>query len=181
MALVNKKMAFECIRDGELIATAEVTWSCVSEASYARLRGSRHATFPTDSSESLPDPVRPQLVGRTRDIDVVIAPTAMDGAWRLRADRRHPVMFEHTVDHVPGMVAMEAARQAALVVVGQPCALPLAGKFTFDRYIELDEPCVIFVNRQRRVPDSGANMVDFTAVQGGHTVATAEILLVADE
>ncbi len=90
-----------------------------------------------------PAPVGPHLVGRHLEADVVLAPSAVDNLWLLRADTDHPVMFDHPVDHVPGMMAMEAARQAALLAAGDPHAVPVSGTFVFDHYIELDELCVV--------------------------------------
>lgn len=168
-------MVFECFRDGELIGGARVPWSCISPQSYARLRGSSLASAGRPAS-ALPAPVAPHLVGRVREIDVMLAPTGVPGAWTLRIDRRHPVHFDHPVDHVPGMAFMEAARQAALALTARPHALPLAGSFTFDRYIELDEPCVITARRQ----SPGSDVIEVFGDQSGNRVASGSLTLSAE-
>ncbi|WP_260845011.1 AfsA-related hotdog domain-containing protein [Streptomyces sp. SLBN-31] len=50
--------------------------------------------------------------------DVVLSPLGQPHRWQLRVDTRHPVLFDHIVDHVPGMLLIEAARQAATATLG---------------------------------------------------------------
>jgi hypothetical protein len=73
----------------------------------------------------------------------VLSPVLGANTWQLRVDQSHAVLFDHPVDHVPGMVLMEAARQAALLTVGEPDALPVRCHFTFDKYVELDAPTIV--------------------------------------
>ncbi|WP_285504160.1 ScbA/BarX family gamma-butyrolactone biosynthesis protein [Actinokineospora sp. NBRC 105648] len=141
-AQARRMMRFSCHRDGELVATAAVQWSCLSDGSYRRVRGDR-ITCGQTPTEPAAGPVPPRSVGRVRAEDVVLTPTPVDRAWSLRVDTRHPVMFDHPTDHVPGMVAVEAARQAAMLTMGTPDALPVAARFGFHRFIEYDEPCVV--------------------------------------
>jgi 2-oxo-3-(phosphooxy)propyl 3-oxoalkanoate synthase len=128
-----------CYRDGYQVGSGSASWQCVSAVVYARLRGDHRNPVP------LPPPVAvdPHLVGRCLTDDVVLAPSETDNQWRVRVDTSHPVMFDHKVDHVPGMVAVEAARQAALLATGTANGVPVRGRFIFDQFIELDEPCVV--------------------------------------
>lgn len=119
------------------VASAYFAASWTSEAVYRRLRGGRTAT--TDAVP-LPQPgPLPALVGRTVPADVVLARPDRPGRWQLRVDTAHPVFFDHPLDHVPGMLLLEAAGQAARVVGGGRCA-PVSFHATFDRYAELDQP-----------------------------------------
>ncbi|MGQ0840940.1 ScbA/BarX family gamma-butyrolactone biosynthesis protein [Actinokineospora sp.] len=136
----NVRFEFECYRDGRQIGSASTVWRRVSPAVYRKVRGSRVSATPHDAPQ-LP-PVEPALVGRDRCEDVVIAETG-PGVWALRFDPDHPVLFDHPVDHVPGMLLLEAARQAAVRMVGHPHALPVGLDFRFARYIEFDAPCLI--------------------------------------
>jgi len=131
----------ELFRAGARVGTGRVAWRCVSAATYGRVRGDKAGNTAVTGNQ--PAPVGPHLVGRHLEADVVLAPSAVDNLWLLRADTDHPVMFDHPVDHVPGMMAMEAARQAALLAAGDPHAVPVSGTFVFDHYIELDELCVV--------------------------------------
>lgn len=69
-----------------------------------------------------PDPVDPARVGRRSPRNVVVGGAAhRDGELRcaLIAATAHPSFFDHPLDHVPGMLMLEAARQAALLYVGE--------------------------------------------------------------
>ncbi|MFF8732844.1 AfsA-related hotdog domain-containing protein [Streptomyces sp. NPDC015171] len=48
----------------------------------------------------------------------MLAATERAGRWQLRIEQDHPVLFGHPVDHAPGMLLLEALRQAAH---GSPC------------------------------------------------------------
>lgn len=127
-------------RDGQPAATATATLACVSPAVYRRLRATTtdHPTPPPP----LTHPTPPHHVGRTTPTDVVLSPHPQPGHWQLRADTRHPILFDHPVDHVPGMVLLEAARQATTALLQTP-TLPTTLTSQFTRYTELHTPCTI--------------------------------------
>ncbi|KUN32874.1 hypothetical protein AQJ30_36270 [Streptomyces longwoodensis] len=128
-------------RDGHIAATGAATFNCTSPAVYRRLRAAR--TGPgAPTPLPLTSPLAPQDVGRLSPTDVVLSPTSTPDCWQLRADTRHPVLFDHPVDHIPGMVLLEAARQATTAHLNRPC-LPTAIHSHFTRYAELDTPCHI--------------------------------------
>ncbi|GAA2607640.1 ScbA/BarX family gamma-butyrolactone biosynthesis protein [Streptomyces sp. NPDC006349] len=136
---------FEAVihRDGEVAGTGAATFTCASPAVYRRVRS---ASIGDRVPAALPltSPSAPQDVGRLSPTDVVLSPVPMPDCWQLRVDTRHPVLFDHPVDHVPGMVLLEAARQAAVAFLGHPgIPVGLTGEFT--RYAELDAPCLISV------------------------------------
>jgi len=170
--LAGMRLEYGVYRDMQRVGCGEIGFRVISAASYERLRGERFGR--TDVPVTMPDPVPPGPVGRTLDTDVVLAATAADNVWLLRVDQHHPVMFDHPNDHVPGMVAMEAARQAALSMTGCADAVPVSGTFEFARYIELDEPCTV-----RAKPREGADRpaVEVVLEQSGRTVATAVLEL----
>ncbi|NEB77132.1 hypothetical protein G3I40_18180 [Streptomyces sp. SID14478] len=139
-------MRYEVVirRDGQVAATGGAGFTCMPPKVYRRVRGGRLA----ESVHALPltAPTAPQAVGRLSPQDVVLSATSQEDRWQLRVDTRHPILFEHPVDHVPGMTLLEAARQAAVSIVG-PHSLPVAFASEFMRYIELDEPCFIEARR----------------------------------
>ncbi|MFF6829487.1 ScbA/BarX family gamma-butyrolactone biosynthesis protein [Streptomyces longwoodensis] len=128
-------------RDGHTAATGAASFNCTSPAVYQRLRAARIG-HSAPAPLPLTSPLAPQDVGRLSPTDVVLSPTPQPDHWQLRADTRHPVLFDHPVDHIPGMVLLEAARQATTAHLGQPC-LPTAIHSHFTRYAELDTPCLI--------------------------------------
>ncbi|WP_327726238.1 hypothetical protein OG250_46490 [Streptomyces sp. NBC_00487] len=147
-------------RDGQPLATGSASYSCASPTVYQRLR-TPHTPPTTHPRLPLTAPVAPQTVGRTSPTDVVLTPLTTPHHWQLRLDTRHPVLFDHPVDHVPGMVLIEAARQATATVLPHPL-LPLSLTSTFHRYAELHTPCII---KATPTPNPGPNPGPHTPVQ----------------
>ncbi|MCY0920588.1 ScbA/BarX family gamma-butyrolactone biosynthesis protein [Streptomyces sp. NPDC059999] len=161
--------------DGVPLATAGAAFSCTSPAVHRRLRGDR----PTSTDRVPGRPIDPALVGRTAPTHVVLTedPTAeRDHQWELRVDSTHPIFFDHPVDHVPGMVLLEAARQAAHASTGLPDALVISLDSTFARYAELDRPCRI-VAHPGLVDAAGHILVQVCGFQDDQTVFAADLVL----
>lgn len=158
-------------RDGEVAATGSATFTCTSPAVYDRLRAPRvgDAVVPIP----LTSPTAPQEVGRLSPTDVVLSPTPAPDRWQLRVDTGHPVLFDHPVDHVPGMVLLEAARQAAAAFLGRPC-LPVGLTSEFTRYAELNAPCLIEACRLPSEAAGGQSLL-VTARQDGAVVFTSVV------
>ena len=175
--IAGMTLEFGCFRNNRRVGSGSVTWRCITSATYARVRGDHIDATPMP--EKQPAPVAPQLVGRYQECDVVLAPSAMDNLWLVRVDTDHPVMFDHPVDHVPGMMAIEAARQAALLVMGTPKGVPLKGRFSFAHYVELDEPCVIAASATPVAASSGSSDVRVKFEQSGQTVIVGDLEMLA--
>lgn len=120
------------------------------EAARSHVRGRTPA--PRSDTHVAPDAgpeVAPHLVGRTDPRNVVLGDARTDGRGgataRLRVPADHPSMFDHPLDHVPGMVLMEAARQLALFTANDRRGslsrqAVTAFSATFTTYVELDAP-----------------------------------------
>ncbi|MGW0905767.1 ScbA/BarX family gamma-butyrolactone biosynthesis protein [Streptomyces sp. NPDC002853] len=168
------------IRHAErIIATGGASFTTTSPEAYRRLRAARleSSTGPVIPGAS----VLPQLVARTSPFDVVLAPAEQAGRWQLRVNAAHPVLFDHYVDHVPGMVLLEAARQAAHAIGSQDRpVLPVTLDSTFHRYAEFDSPCWVdaeIIDGDATSPD--ACTVRVTGRQDGETVFTTTVGLTA--
>ncbi|GAA2987983.1 gamma-butyrolactone biosynthesis protein ScbA [Streptomyces drozdowiczii] len=159
-SLGSMRVDFVLRRDGATLATCGSRISCTSAAAYQRLRGHRAGAAPGPLPPALP----PRAAGRARERDVVLAPAVRPGRWPLRLDTGHPTLFGRPNDHVPGILLLEAARQAATATV--PGFLPVSVRSDFLRYVELDVPCWI---EATTVPAGG---VLVRAVQDGGTVFT---------
>ncbi|MFI9612249.1 ScbA/BarX family gamma-butyrolactone biosynthesis protein [Streptomyces sp. NPDC052023] len=131
------RYAAEVLLDGARVATARVAFTCVAEAVYRRLRAGR--TPATVTVPPAPPGLPPRVVGRALPGDVVLAPTEREDRWRLRIDTAHPVFFDHPLDHAPGMLLLESARQAAWARTPGG-GTPSSFRSVFHRYAELDEP-----------------------------------------
>ncbi|MFD7433217.1 ScbA/BarX family gamma-butyrolactone biosynthesis protein [Streptomyces sp. NPDC059861] len=151
----------EVLLDGARVATARVAFTCVAASVYDRLRGGR---TPATVAVPAPPPGLPaQAVGRALPADVVLAPSEREDRWRLRIDTAHPVFFDHPLDHVPGMLLLESARQAVWAVTPGG-GTPASFRSVFHRYAELDEPVWI------EVLDRGGTDNRIVATQGELTV-----------
>ncbi|MEU5088539.1 ScbA/BarX family gamma-butyrolactone biosynthesis protein [Streptomyces sp. NPDC021356] len=162
----------------------------VADTVYAKLRDRPAGTAPTSDAYRAPEVaglVEPARVGRSRPENVVLldAVRGEDGvAARLRVDGGHASLFDHPQDHVPGMVLMEAGRQAALLSAGEftgedPARWALSGlRASFGAYAELDEPLTVRAGRPRRREAGGGETVPVAFEQGGRNVAEAFFSLV---
>ncbi|MFI5618081.1 ScbA/BarX family gamma-butyrolactone biosynthesis protein [Streptomyces sp. NPDC051567] len=156
--------------ENHVIATGEVGYSVASPAVYRRLRADRVNQRPTPSLP--PGPLQPAQVGRFSPFDVVLAAAPQTGTtatWQLRYDTRHPVLFDHPGDHIPGMVLLEAARQAALALTPAPAVLPAEVSSTYRRYAEFGSPLWIRAER------TGPATVEVTGTQEGEQVFAARV------
>lgn len=150
---------------GEVLARGGGRIRCVSPEGYRRLRGDRDTVDGAGSIPLLPA-VAPREVGRTREDDVVLAPTEHRDGWQLRVDPRHRTLFGRSNDHVPGILLLEAARQAAQAATPDRAFLPVSLSADFLEYVELDRPCLVGAER---VPsgDPSRDRVRVRAVQDG--------------
>jgi hypothetical protein len=142
------RFEFVCMRDGEQFGRVSYRWSCLSPGAYAGMRGEYKNAVPAVSGASFP--VRSESVGRHDMVDVMLARSSDGNGWRLRVDPQHPELFDHLTDHVPGNALIEAVRQAALLVAGQPNALPVAADIDFHHYVEFGQPSVVRAEKQDR-------------------------------
>ncbi|MFF1834956.1 ScbA/BarX family gamma-butyrolactone biosynthesis protein [Streptomyces sp. NPDC058231] len=159
-------------RSGRRIAAGGGRISCTSARVYERLRGDRRSVI--GAPLPLLPSVAPHEAGRTSERDVVLSPTPRRNVWKLRLDTGHPTLFARPNDHVPGILLLEAARQAANVLDVRHAFLPTAMDNAFLRYVELDRPCLI---EARTVPsgDRSTTRVQVRATQDGEPVFTSTL------
>ncbi|MFE4911928.1 ScbA/BarX family gamma-butyrolactone biosynthesis protein [Streptomyces sp. NPDC056652] len=124
------------LADGALFALAGGGARFLEPEQYNTVRAGR-AGAAAPSAARADAPARPDArrLGVTGAHDVVIG---AEGATLLvdPADMRHPFFFDHASDHVPGMVVLEAARQAAAFESGGRLLRPTAGRLKTARFIE---------------------------------------------
>jgi hypothetical protein len=180
--LAGLSMQIELLADGIPLGTAGTTFLNHPPKIYQRLRGSHaDSAWGTAEAAPVPRPVPPHQVGRRSEADVVLAPAGpRPSDSRLRVDTRHPVLFDHPLDHVPGMLLLEAARQAGTAVAGHGPVIATSLDAVFTRYVELNAPCWIHAepapaaaNGSRRVLTSAQQNDDraFSATVGFESLA----------
>ncbi|WKX71344.1 ScbA/BarX family gamma-butyrolactone biosynthesis protein [Streptomyces sp. XD-27] len=167
----------EAVRGGVRLGTARTRFAIQDRAVYERLRG-RYA----DAAEAmaralpLPPPAPARPLGRDRFEDVVLSPTDGPHRWQLRTDTAHPVLFDHAVDHAPGMLLIEAARQAAQAVADPRPTIAAGMDIVFTRYAEMDAPCWILAEPLAAAADGRAR-VRVTARQDDTDIFSAAVTL----
>ncbi len=162
--------------DAEPVVRADTEFCWISPAAYRRVRGDRLAG--AWGEWPLPAPVEPALVGRGHASDVLLAATHVPNRWQLRNDVSNVLLFDHPVDHVPGLVLWEAAQQAAQALLAPSTSLPVSVATTYLRYVEFDQPCLIDA-RVLGPEGPGRFAVRVTGIQGDATAFTADISTVA--
>ncbi|MDI5966996.1 ScbA/BarX family gamma-butyrolactone biosynthesis protein [Streptantibioticus silvisoli] len=176
--LSSVDMRVDILRDGVLLGTAQAGFLNHSPAVYRRLRGA-YADLDEARSRILPlaPPVAPRRVIREDFADVVLSPTDVPHRFQLRVDLSHPALFDHPVDHVPGMLLLEAARQAAHSVTYPRTTIPVALDAVFSRYVEYDAPC--WIHADPLLPDdtAGRPRVLISAHQSGRCVFSCVVTM----
>ncbi len=170
--LASMTLHIEFWHEGRRFGTAELAFRDHAPAVYRRLRG-RYANIEYAAERAIPllPPMSPDRVARDRFSDVVLSHTDSPHRSELRVDLSHPDLFDHPVDHVPGMLLLEAARQAAHSVVHSQAMTVVAMQATFSRYVELDVPCEVLADVLPS-DDKGDRKVLVSAGQGGRPVFT---------
>ncbi|MFE1177094.1 ScbA/BarX family gamma-butyrolactone biosynthesis protein [Streptomyces sp. NPDC058773] len=152
---------------GRIVATGHSDVTVTSPAVYRRLRGSRLTA--RHAPGALPAPVPARLTGSAEDGDVLLSPTARPDRWLLRIPPGHPAVVNPANDHIPGMVLLDAAQQAARTLTSPDAFVPYAFGTVFRRYAEHGTSCVI---EARRVPSAlpCTTTVQVTGLQDGNPV-----------
>ncbi|MFE1289752.1 ScbA/BarX family gamma-butyrolactone biosynthesis protein [Streptomyces sp. NPDC058751] len=168
-------LTVQVLRDGAPFATARSRFTIQDRAVYERLRG-RYADLAAVRVLPLSPPASPRPVGRDGFEDVVLSPTHVRDRWHLRADTTHPILFDHPVDHAPGMLLLEAARQAAQALAHPAPTVAVGMESVFTRYAELDVPCWILADA---LPADalGRTRVRVTARQNDRDIFTSAVTL----
>ncbi|MBD0707264.1 hypothetical protein BU197_02200 [Streptomyces sp. CBMA291] len=106
---------------GRECARASASVTVIDGVRYARLRQRGRSAGTGTPAPATGSPVPPaEGRGVLRPLSGKGSGAAGAREWRLHVDTTHPGYFEHPSDHVPGMLLLEAFRQAALRT-GRPC------------------------------------------------------------
>lgn len=124
---------------GRTIATGTAGARLMDPGSYARMRLRAGADGPSPQTEPLP----PGLVGHRFSHNVVLGHEGPGGSWPLHVDGSNPTFFDHPLDHVPGLLMVEAVRQALRVRMGNPCLDFQAFEAVFGKMVELTDHAAV--------------------------------------
>ena len=95
------------------------------------------------------------------------------GIARLIVDQQHPFFFDHPLDHVPGLLLLEGAVQAAQNCAQEPCYVS-AVHAEFIRYAFFDELILLDTCSEER---HGRRQCWVTLTQNGKLCAKIEVVL----
>ncbi|WP_078662059.1 MULTISPECIES: ScbA/BarX family gamma-butyrolactone biosynthesis protein [Streptomyces] len=157
---------------GRAVGTGSIRFNITSPAAYTRIRGSLPTTGAPDLAAALPAPMDPPTVHHTRACDVVLAAPDRTGRWQLRADPANTLFFDRVNDHIPAMVLVEAAQQAAGLTVPPGRFVPSSSRMNFSRYVELDQPC--WIEAHQDTAEDGTTSVRVTGHQNERLAFTIE-------
>ena len=108
------------LRDGVRFAYGSGLLVCLPAGAYERLR-TRRGLPSSAPCRRLPT-LQPAVVGRRWEGDVLLCDGpdwrrgSSTASWEVQVDPANPALFDHPLDHLPGMVQLEAFRQAALAL-----------------------------------------------------------------
>ena len=163
--------------------TADLAAAATDAATDAAATGTGTGTGTGRGPDRGGDPVRPELVGRWNPANVVLADPVRDDyeVSALLAPRfDHPSLFDHSYDHYPAMVLMEAARQLSLLTADAGHTVATGFDAGFERFAELDAPIVVRARPLgRRDGDEGYPAgAEVIFEQGGERIARSAVDLV---
>ncbi|MFK4298638.1 hypothetical protein ABH924_003809 [Arthrobacter sp. GAS37] len=124
---------------GEGVAAARI----VNPATYERVRGAVPAGLPAAGEDLLAC----ADVGHATQRNVMLGQSSRPFVWPLRVDPTHPIFFDHPLDHVPGMLLVEAARQAMRAACSRPDADFALFEAEFMKLVEFSYPVDVAVTQ----------------------------------
>lgn len=134
--------------------------------------------------EPLTTKLLPLEVGRINPANVVLEDVVeSEGAFWARAviDIRHPVLFDHAIDHVYAMVQLEACKQLAIVSVSRktgclPSSLAVTGcSASFESTGEFDLDLELIAYPDLDSKRENCHVVRISIVQQGRSVSGFEL------
>lgn len=123
--------------DGQRFATGHGDAMVVNERVYSRLRQGRTHLILGGCSRSSRSVVSPRRVGHQSFSDVVLSQVHTDESFVLSLDLGNPTLFDHPLDHVAGMIPVEACRQIMRLQAG-PRAEFEQIELVFSKALEFD-------------------------------------------
>ncbi|MFJ3235778.1 ScbA/BarX family gamma-butyrolactone biosynthesis protein [Streptomyces sp. NPDC086787] len=178
-------------RQGHPCATGGGRFTCLTPATYQRLR--KHTTHTPEHHRTHHPRPTPTTLGKHHPFDIVLAPTHQPHHWLLNPDPRHPILFDHTTDHYPGMILLEAARQATHALLHPTPHTLTHTTAHFHHYAEYHTPChITATHTSTNDPNSSTSStsstsspspsstpttatINITATQNTQTIFTAHI------
>ncbi|MFD3515409.1 ScbA/BarX family gamma-butyrolactone biosynthesis protein [Streptomyces sp. NPDC058657] len=172
--------------DGRSVVTLDIAIQWMPGSAWDKLRERGRAHLPVSSGQTFrtPHPADPSVVGRLDPANVVISTPCADASGftaDVVVDQSHAALFDHPLDHIPGVLLFEACRQMAVASAHDhfgfaPQRLAVEScRVEFSRFGEFELPTVC----QAEVPvlDAAGDSLRtrLTVSQDGLPISTAEV------
>lgn len=166
---VPKRVTIQCtVRDEDTeLGQFVFSYQCWPKALYSRKRGDLPLSDTYEqASASL---VRPALVDRRLSENVLLSPLGIDdysSRYKVVMDYAHGSMFDHPLDHVPGMAQLEAIRQVVQLelsnderhdLINSP--KPVRFSAQFRDFAELGVPLAVSIDEKQDILHHAAHIV----------------------
>jgi hypothetical protein len=167
------------LREGpRVLAHCSAVARCLTPASYTRIRAGRDAYIAHFRDKPPGSVVIPaECAGRTEEQDVLIAANLSAGELYCAPDPRNYALFDHPLDHIPGMVLFDAAVQAARYRANDPSLQLTRLAATFPIFTEWEEACEVAVSSAPTSREHGRFCVTF--MQSARMTAQLDITTTA--
>ncbi|MFE0751955.1 AfsA-related hotdog domain-containing protein [Gordonia sp. NPDC058843] len=176
--------------EGRVAAREAMTYQWMPSAAWKKIRKRGRESLGLPPEHTIP-PVthvarmRPNSVGRHNPRNAILANPELAGP-QLNAltiiDTNHPSLFDHALDHVPGMLQFEAARQVAMAAANATLGLDTSRmvmhrlRIEFTKFGEFERDTVARSTVQADDDGRGA-LADIELTQDSDVIATGWVHL----
>lgn len=158
-------------RDGTLVGSGRGEAQLVNKSTYLRLR--KHA--PVTEIHSTVPRLQTSEIGHDWHSNSILASTNVANEWTLELDTSHPVFFDHLVDHVPGVVLLEAIRQGVRVFTRAPTGDAVSIQAKFHQIVDLDRTATVMVKNSNDEGPRSPNVYTGLIIQNGTVAAECNL------
>ncbi|WP_188588949.1 AfsA-related hotdog domain-containing protein [Gordonia jinhuaensis] len=159
---------------------------------WARIRHRGRNSLGLPDAHGIPDLVpvarmRPGAVGRHNPRNAILANPVHDAHGEISAltviDTNHPSLFDHALDHVPGMLQFEAARQIAMAAANASLGLDTNRmvmhqlEIAFEDFGEFELETIARAVAEPDPKEDGAVIAVIRITQGDKAIASGRVHL----
>ncbi|MCZ4519115.1 AfsA-related hotdog domain-containing protein [Rhodococcus ruber] len=182
VSMDNMKLSAKLLNGNRLVAFGTASVRSLGPEVYSQFRTSSMADPHFRYLPAGTEVVEAPAVGRLDPSDVVLARHTSDGTIVVAPDPRNLAMFDHSVEYLPGVTMLEAARQALRLATGTPMLDFTSCEVRFMGFAEWANPCSVIVDTD---PTDGVHRIQFehdgSVLSAISVTATSEPWLVPSE
>ncbi|CCQ16057.1 putative uncharacterized protein [Rhodococcus sp. AW25M09] len=154
----NVKLSARLLNGTQLVAFGTASVRSIGPEVYSAFRTASMADPHFRYLPAGTEVVEAAAVGRFDPSDVVLARHTSDGTLVVAPDPRNLAMFDHSVEYLPGVTMLEAARQALRLSTGVPELDFTSLEVRFMGFAEWSNPCSVIVDTASR---DGVHRIQF--------------------